>query len=99
MAAKREQVLWQSVWNIAKKWERTYGLKGALSASILAFDKLSSETQQKLVYLANSEQLESSEIPDTDQEFRNWIRGIVDEAQAIPSKKTPARKTKSSKSA
>ena len=41
MAAKREQLLWDSVWLIAESLEKVYSLRAILSAGVTLFANLS----------------------------------------------------------
>jgi len=99
MPAKREQVLWQSVWLIAKKLEKSFGLTPMLSGAILAFDRLSAEEQKRFIAEANTnKQLEPSQKNSLEEEFRKRVLQIVEEAQVIPAKKKSARSANRAKS-
>lgn len=41
MAAKREQLLWDSVWSTAESLEKVYSLRAILSAGVMLFSRLS----------------------------------------------------------
>jgi len=53
MPPKREQVLWKGVWQIARDFERAYGLKGMLSGAVLAFTKVPADERENYVTEAN----------------------------------------------
>ena len=53
MAAKREQVLWENVWPVAKRLEASFSLTAILSAGLLLFDELSGDEQKVAIAEAN----------------------------------------------
>jgi hypothetical protein len=49
MSAKREQILWETVWKLSQKLERTYGLKAICSAGVLILSELSAADREKII--------------------------------------------------
>jgi hypothetical protein len=49
MAAKREQIIWKTVWPLAIKLERTYSLKAICSAGVLVLSEMSAEEREKVI--------------------------------------------------
>jgi hypothetical protein len=53
MAAKREQIILESVWPLAMKLERTYSLKAICSAGVLILSELTAEEREKMIERAS----------------------------------------------
>jgi len=60
MAAKREQVLWETVWPIAKQLEKAFSLKAICSAGVFLFDQLSGDEQKQAIAQVNEAEAVSS---------------------------------------
>ena len=54
MASKREQVLWKTVWPLAKNLERYFSLTSILSAGVVLFSKLTGDEQKEAIGQANA---------------------------------------------
>lgn len=53
MAAKREQVVWKNLWDVAASLERKYGLTAVCSAGILVLSHMSAEEREEAIEAAN----------------------------------------------
>ena len=76
MAAKLEQTLWESVWEIARPLQRSYGLIGTLSAGVFVLNQMPADIQRDLVASLNmsgaGEQADISEAEWQDRFRRAW---------------------------
>ena len=49
MGAKREQILWDSVWDLSDQLENVYSLKALLSAGILIMSQLNASDRERAI--------------------------------------------------
>jgi len=53
MSAKREQTVWENLWELTAKMERIYSLKALCSAGILALSELSPAEREAIIERAS----------------------------------------------
>lgn len=52
MSAKREQVLWSSVWAVSRELEKVFSLKAICSVGVYLFSQLTADEQKEYIAAA-----------------------------------------------
>jgi hypothetical protein len=102
MGAKREQVLWESVWSIAERLEEAFSLKAIASAGVVLFDQLSGDEQKQAIVkakyptsrhfkLVSSYRINGLKVTD-QRDFKKQLKALNEKAQADPNLPDPEKK-------